>query len=63
VARATTGEWGRYYESAEQKRRLHGGDPFRRYIERHTRRERRLLLGSSLFLTALVTTFCVVLMH
>ncbi len=61
MATATTGEWGKYYETAEQRRHLAGGDPLKRHLERYILRERCLFVGSSLVLLALVTTFCVVL--
>lgn len=63
MAQATTGEWGKYYATAEQRRALQGGDPLKRYLERHARWQRCLFAVSSLALAALVTAFCVVLMR
>jgi hypothetical protein len=63
VATATTGEWGKYYATAEQKRQLAGGDPLKRHLKRYILRQRCLFAGSSVLLLALMTTFCVVLMR
>lgn len=61
MARATTDEWGKYYETAEQRRQQLGGDPLKRYLDRYAARQRILFLGSSFCLAVLVTVFCVVL--
>lgn len=63
MARATTGEWGKYYERAEERRALQGGDPLRRYLERYIFRERCLIAGTCLLLVGVVATFWVVLMQ
>jgi len=61
VAKATTNEWGKYYETAEERRHLQGGDPLKRYLDRYVARQRILFLGSSFCLAVLVTAFWVVL--
>jgi hypothetical protein len=63
VARATTGDWGKYYETAEARRHLEGGDPLKRYLDRHAQRERCFFAGTCLLLLGLVTAFCVVLLR
>jgi len=63
VLPATTGEWGRYYENAEERRHLEGGDPLKRHLQRYILRQRCLFAGSSLLLVGLVTTFCIVLLR
>jgi hypothetical protein len=52
--RATEDEWRVYYDRAAELRAV-TGDPFRRHIERETLRERIIIVGSSLFVLALVT--------
>lgn len=61
MAKATTDEWGKYYETAEERRQQLGGDPLKRYLDRYAARQRILFLGSSFCLAVLVTVFCVVL--
>jgi len=61
VARATTNEWGKYYETADERRHQQGGDPLKRHLDRYVARQRILFLGSSFCLAAVVTAFCVVL--
>jgi hypothetical protein len=61
--RPTTDEWAHYYETAESRRILEGGDPLKKHLERYILRERILLLGSGLCLAGLVTAFCVVLLR
>jgi hypothetical protein len=63
VARATTGDWGKYYRAAEEKRSLQGGDPLKQHLERHLKREQFLFAGSGLVLVGLVAAFCAVLMR
>jgi type II secretory pathway component PulM len=63
MPRATSEDWSRYYEGARHKRRLRGGDPIARYLERREARERRFFIGSSLFLLAVFAAFYVLLMR
>ena len=58
--RATNDEWRVYYERADGLRAI-VGDPFRRHMERAAVRERLLLLGSTLFVMALATSFYLLL--
>lgn len=60
MARATTDDWRRYYEMADERRARQGGDPLRRYLQRCIIRERCLMVGSCLLLIGLVTAFCIV---
>ena len=52
----TSDEWRSYYERADEVRAVIG-DPFKRHIVREALRERILVVGSVLFVTALVTVF------
>jgi len=52
--RATNDEWRVYYERADEVRAV-VGDPFKRHIVREALRERIFIVGSSLFVIALVT--------
>ena len=54
--RATKAEWDNYYDRAAQLRAV-VGDPFQRHIRRETFRERAFMIGSSLFVVALVSVF------
>ena len=63
MARATDGEWGKYYARADERRARQGGDPLRRCLRRYVLRERCLMAGACLLLVGVVTTFCVMLMY
>jgi type II secretory pathway component PulM len=63
MPRATSEDWSRYYEGARQKRRVLGGDPIARYLERREKKERRFFFGSSFFLLSVLATFYVLLMR
>jgi hypothetical protein len=52
----TNEAWRVYYERADEVRAV-VGDPFKRHIAREALRERILVLGSALFVIALVTAF------
>ena len=54
--RATKAEWDNYYERADELRAV-TGDPFKRHIRRETVRERIFMIGSTLFVVALVSVF------
>lgn len=57
---ATNDEWRVYYERADEVRAV-VGDPFKRLLVRAALRERILVVGSTLLVTALVTLFFYVL--
>jgi hypothetical protein len=52
--RATNEEWRVYYERAAELRAV-VGDPFKRQLDREALRRRIFILGSTLFVIALVT--------
>lgn len=54
--RATEDEWRVYYARAAVARAA-SGDPFKRRLERQARRERVMMVTSSLLVVALVTVF------
>jgi hypothetical protein len=54
--RATEEEWRAYYDRANELRAA-VGDPFRRHLERESRRERVLIIGSTLFVLGLAAAF------
>jgi hypothetical protein len=59
--KATSEQWGRYYEVAARRRREVGGDPFTNYKRRKETQQKALFIGSSLFLVGLVTVLYSVL--
>jgi hypothetical protein len=59
--KATADEWSEYYATAARRRRDLGGDPFTRYTKRKQSQQKRLFIGSSLFLVGLVTVLLSVL--
>jgi type II secretory pathway component PulM len=61
MQRATNDEWNRYYETARYRSRESGVDPLKRYVRRHEARQRRLFVGSSALLAALLAVFYSVL--
>ncbi len=63
MLRANTGDWGKYYRAAAEKRDLLGGDPLKLHLRRYIQRQRFLFGASSLLLAALLTAFYVVLMR
>jgi len=58
MARATNDDWNRYYEGARHRRRVSGGDPIERYLERKETREKQLFIGSGVLLLALLVAYC-----
>lgn len=60
--KATSEEWRVYYERADELRAT-VGDPFRRKIRRETIRERILIAGAALSVSALITAFCLLTMR
>jgi hypothetical protein len=54
MPRATNDEWNRYYKVASERRRARGGDPLDRLIKRHVVHEKIFVVGSSVFVAALV---------
>jgi hypothetical protein len=56
-------DWRRYYEQADDRRRKNGGDPFKRFIDRQTDRERAWLFVGVSVLLALCLGFYFVLMR
>ena len=59
--KATSEQWGKYYEFAAQRRREVGGDPFTNYKKRKETQQKAFFIGSSLFLVVLVTVLYSVL--
>jgi hypothetical protein len=60
--RATQDEWRVYYERAAEVRAV-VGDPFRRKIQRETIRERILIAGAAVSVSAVITAFCLLTMR
>jgi type II secretory pathway component PulM len=63
MPRATSEDWRRYPARARHRRRIEGGNPLARYLERKDTREKRFFIGSSLLLFAVVAVLYSVLMH
>ena len=63
MARTTSDEWGRYYQRAEERREIQGGDPVKRYLKRCMFRDRCLMTGTCLLLVGLIASFYLVLIH
>ncbi len=60
--RATNEEWRVYYERAAELRAT-VGDPFRRKLRQATVRERILIAGAALSVSALIAAFCLLTMR
>jgi hypothetical protein len=58
MQRATSDDWGRYYEGARRRRRVNGGDLIQRYLEQKEAKEKRYFIGSSLLLLGLLLAYC-----
>jgi hypothetical protein len=63
VPKATSEDWSRYYESARHRRRITGGDPLDRYLERRETQEKRFFIGCSLLLLIVLAAFYSVLIR
>jgi type II secretory pathway component PulM len=63
MRRATSEDWSRYYEGARHRRRVIGGDPLAKYLERRDTREKMFFIASSVLLLGVLIIFYSVLVR